>query len=95
MEDGEKLIYLMLAVTLVAVFTAAFVARSHGYIDFLTNSHWIGLALMIVSGVLVWMAMNLISNPGSIVMNKKQLVALVSSILIAVMIWARFSYVIA
>lgn len=93
--DGQNLIYLMLVITLISIFAAVFVAKSNGYIDFITKSHWIGLILLILSGVLVWMAMNIISNPGEIRMNKKQLVALISSVLIAVMMWARFSYVIA
>lgn len=93
--DGQELIYLMLAITLISIISAIVVAKTNGYIDFLTKSHWIGLAIMIVSGVLVWLALNIIANPGQVTMNKKQFVALISSILIAIMIWARFSYVIA
>lgn len=93
--DGQELIYLMLAITLISIISAIVVAKTNGYIDFLTKSHWIGLAIMIVSGVLVWLALNIIANPGQVTMNNKQFVALISSILISIMIWARFSYVIA
>ena len=93
--DGQELIYLMLAITLISIISAIVVAKTNGYIDFLTKSHWIGLAIMIVSGVLVWLALNIIANPGQVTMNNKQFVALISSVLISIMIWARFSYVIA
>ena len=67
-------------------------AKKNGYLEFLTPAHMYSLVIMIIAGILAWVSYVWILTPDGFKVNKKQRISLVFSILISVLLWARYSY---
>lgn len=68
---------------------------NNGLTDFLQAAHYYSLAILLVSGVLGWVAMVWMLNPNDFKINSKQQISLGVSIVISVLMWARYAFTVA
>lgn len=68
---------------------------NNGLTDFLQSAHYYSLAILLVAGVLGWVAMVWMLNPDEFKINSKQKISLGVSIIISVLMWARYAFTVA
>lgn len=68
-----------------------YLGYKNNYISFIKLPHWISLLLLILAGILTWVAMVWMVNPNFSV-SKKQWISLGFSIGISFLWWGRYAY---
>ena len=68
---------------------------NNGLTDFLQSAHYYSLAILLVAGVLSWIAMVWMLNPNEFKVNNKQRISLGVSIVISILMWGRYAFTIA
>lgn len=63
--------------------------------DFLRPAHYYSLIILLVAGILSWIAMVWMLNPLEFKVNSKQKISLGMSIVISILMWARYAFTIA
>ena len=68
-----------------------------GFIGFITGYHWVSLALMLFAGIATVASMILVANSveSSFTINNQQIASIITSIVISLLYWARFTLSIA
>jgi len=70
-----------------------YLGYKNNYISFIKLPHWISLLILIIAGILTWVAMVWMVNPDFTV-TKKQWISLGFSIGISFLWWGRYAYTI-
>ena len=83
-----------LTLTTTGIALLIYLGKRNGYLTFLGLAHWVSLGLLIIAGIITWVAMTWMTSPKGFKVNSKQWVALGASIFISVLWWARYAYII-
>ena len=70
------------------------VLSNNGLTDFLRPAHYYALIILIFSGIISWFATVWMLNPNEFKVNNKQKLSLVASIIISILLWARYAFTI-
>ena len=76
-------------------FFAIRMATENGLTDFLKPAHYYSLLLLLIAGVLSWISMVWMLSPLKFEVNNKQKISLVISVVISILLWARYAFTIA
>lgn len=68
---------------------------NNGLTDFLKPAHYYSLVILIFSGIISWFAMVWMLNPNEFKVNNKQKLSLGASVIISILLWARYAFTIA
>ena len=79
----------------IGTFFAIRILNDNGLIDFLKPAHYYSLVLLLFAGVISWISMVWMLNPSDFKVNDKQKISLGLSIVISVLLWARYAFTIA
>lgn len=79
----------------IGTFFAFRIINENGLTAFLKPAHYYSLGLLLVAGVLSWISMVWMLNPNDFKINDKQKISLGISIVISVLMWARYAFTVA
>ena len=94
MNTEGILLGVSLTLTVVGISLLIYLGKRNGYLTFLQAAHWWSLVLLVIAGIITWVAMTWMTTPRVFKVNKKQWVAFGISIFISVLWWARYAYII-
>ena len=67
---------------------------NNGYTDFLKSAHYYSLFILLIAGIISWIAMVWMLNPSNFKVNTNQKISLGMSIVISILMWARYAFTI-
>ena len=91
MDDDIIILSFSIAAFLGGLGGLVYLGYKNEFIDFLKLRHWISLFLLILAGIVTWVAMVWIVNPDFKVTNR-QWISLGFSVGISLLWWARYVY---
>ena len=95
---NQNIILLIVSLTMITVGLGLliYVGYASGFIGFMGTPHWASLGILIIAGILTWIAMVWIVNEeNQFKPNKDQFVSLGMSIFISILWWGRYVYTVA
>jgi hypothetical protein len=95
MTSDVYILIFSIVLIVVGLGLAVWLGTRNGYMSFLGYAHWVSLGLLVLAGILTWIAMVWMLHPDKFIVNKRQWVALGFSIFISVLWWARYAYTVA
>lgn len=63
-----------------------------GSLDFLRAAHWWSLVILLIAGILTWLAMVWMLKPDKLEINKDQWISFGFTVVISILWWARYAY---
>lgn len=67
---------------------------NNGFTDFLKPAHYYSLLILLIAGIISWIAMVWMLNPNDFKVNTNQKISLGMSIVISILMWARYAFTI-
>jgi len=96
MNQNIILLIVSLSMITIGLGLLIYVGYASGFIGFMGVSHWVSLGILIVAGILTWIAMVWIVNEeNQFKPNTDQFVSLGMSIFISILWWGRYVYTVA
>lgn len=94
MQD-ENIFYLGVILIVLGCVLLGGISYKTGKLDFIKPAHWWSLLIVIISGVLSWIAMVWILSPTKFEPSKNQWISLGFACVISVVWWASYIYLVA
>lgn len=96
MNQNIILLIVSLSMITIGLGLLIYVGYVSGFIGFMGVSHWASLGILIIAGILTWIAMVWIVNEeNQFKPNTDQFVSLGMSIFISILWWGRYVYTVA
>jgi hypothetical protein len=92
MSDDIIILTLSILAMILGFVGLIYLGYKNNMVEFLTMTHWISLGILIIAGILTWIAMVWMVNPGTFKVNNKQWISFGFSITISILWWARYAY---